>query len=58
MSRHQVVEMISDILEYDGEIRWQTSQPSGQHRKPSSNRKLLELGWDEKNYTPLKEGLK
>lgn len=54
----QVVEMISDILEYDGEIRWQTSQPSGQHRKPSSNRKLLELGWDEKNYTPLKEGLK
>jgi len=54
----EVVEMICDELEYDGEIVWQTDQPSGQHRKPSSNQKLLDLGWKKENYTPLKEGLK
>lgn len=53
-----VVEEICNILEYDGEVRWDTSKPSGQFRKPSSNQKLLDLGWDVKNYTPLKEGLK
>ena len=54
----EVVEMICDILGYDGGLEWQTDQPSGQHRKPSSNQKLLDLGWKKENYTPLKEGLK
>ncbi len=54
----EVVEMICDILGYDGELEWQTDQPSGQYRKPSSNQKLLDLGWKKENYTPLKEGLK
>jgi nucleoside-diphosphate-sugar epimerase len=39
-------------------LKWQTDQPSGQHRKPSSNQKLLDLGWKKEDYTPLKEGLK
>ena len=54
----EVVEMICDILGYDGGLEWQTDQPSGQHRKPSSNKKLLDLGWRKENYTSLKEGLK
>lgn len=54
----EVVEMICELLEYDGKIEWQTDKPSGQHRKPSSNQKLIKLGWREENYTPLKEGLK
>ena len=54
----EVVEMICDILGYDGKLEWQTDQPSGQRRKPSSNQKLLDLGWEKENYTPLKEGLK
>ena len=54
----EVVEIICDILGYDGELEWQTDQPSGQRRKPSSNQKLLDLGWKKENYTPLKEGLK
>ena len=54
----EVVEIICDILGYDGELEWQTDQPSGQHRKPNSNQKLLDLGWKKENYTPLKEGLK
>lgn len=54
----EVVEMICDILGYDGELEWQTDQPSGQYRKPSSNQKLLDLGWRKEDYTPLEEGLK
>lgn len=54
----EVVEVICELLEYDGKIEWQTDKPSGQHRKPSSNQKLIKLGWREENYTPLKEGLK
>ena len=54
----EVVEMICDILGYDGELEWQTEQPSGQLRKPSSNQKLLDLGWKKEYYTSLKEGLK
>ena len=54
----EVVEMVCDIMAYDGQIQWQTDQPSGQYRKPSSNQKLLNLGWKKEDYTPLKEGLK
>jgi GDP-L-fucose synthase len=53
----QVVEMICSILEYNGKVKWDTRMPSGQHRKPSSNRKLLDLGWDKKWYTSLEKGL-
>jgi GDP-L-fucose synthase len=54
----EVVEMICKVLEYKGQIVWQTDKPSGQHRKPSSNQKLLDLGWKKEKYTPLDVGLK
>ena len=54
----EVVTMICQILEYDGRVIWDTSKPSGQYRKPSSNAKLLELGWKKENYTPFLKGLK
>ena len=54
----QIVEFLCEFLEYGGKIIWDTSMPSGQFRKPSSNAKLLALGWKEQDYTPLKEGLK
>tara|TARA_R110002074_G_scaffold110272_2_gene237303 strand:+ start:6555 stop:7487 length:933 start_codon:yes stop_codon:yes gene_type:complete len=53
-----VASMICEILEYNGDIHWQTDKPSGQFRKPSSNQKLLDLGWKKKWYTPFKKGLK
>jgi len=53
----EVVDLITEILEYDGKIVWRTDMPSGQHRKPTSNEKLINLGWDRNNYTPLKKGL-
>jgi len=53
----EVVNILCELLEYDGEIIWDTSQPTGQVRKPSSNKKLLDLGWKTEDYTPLKAGL-
>ncbi len=49
---------ISDILQFDGEIKWDRNKPSGQYRKPSDNSKLLELGWHQENYSNLRESLK
>jgi GDP-L-fucose synthase len=53
-----VVENICQILEYRGKIRWDTSKPPGQHKKPSDNTKLIEMGWDKNDFTPLDVGLK
>ncbi len=54
----ELVEIICETLEYNGDIVWQTDKPSGQYRKPSSNQKLLDLGWRKEDYTSLREGLK
>ncbi len=53
----EVVKMVCSILEYDGDILWNTEMPSGQYRKPSSNQKLLDLGWKKEWYTSLEKGL-
>ena len=54
----EVVSMICKIFEYNGDIVWRTDNPAGQYRKPSSNKKLLNLGWKKEDYTPLNIGLK
>ena len=54
----EVVDLLCKFLKYKGEIVWNIDKPAGQHRKPSSNQKLLDLGWDKNAYTPLATGLK
>ena len=54
----EVVQILCDELEYDGKIEWDITKPNGQFKKPSSNKKLLDLGWKEEDYTSLKTGLK
>lgn len=54
----EVVKILCELLEYDGKIKWNTDKPNGQFRKPSSNKKLLDLGWKKEDYIPLKDGLK
>jgi len=54
----EVVDLLCELLVYDGEVVWNTNKPSGQYRKPSSNANLLELGWKKENYTSLRKGLK
>lgn len=53
----QISELICKIYDYNGEIKWDTSAPRGQFRKPSSDKKLIELGWDPQAYTGLEQSL-
>ena len=53
-----VVSLLCRYLKYDGDIVWNTDKPSGQFRKPSCNKKLLDLGWKKEWYTPFEIGLK
>jgi len=57
VSIKQVAEMVADVVGFNGEIVWDISKPTGQHRKPSDNSKLIELGWEKKSYTNFKEAL-
>lgn len=52
VSIREAVEMVAKILEYNGDIFWDETKPSGQHRKPSRGGRVLH------EYTPLREGLK
>lgn len=49
--------MIAEEIGYKGGINFDRSKPDGQFEKPSSNKKLRDLGCDFQ-YTPLREGLK
>jgi GDP-L-fucose synthase len=53
----QVVELIVEYMEFNGEVKWLVDKPNGQHRKPSSNKKLLSVIGDY-NFTTLEIGLK
>jgi len=57
-SLKEAIEIIKKELDYKGDIICDTSKPKGQVRKPSSNQKLLNLGWKNEWYTPLEIGLK
>ena len=57
ISIKEVANKIKKILDFKGNIIWNTNKPTGQYRKPSSNKKLLKLGWKKDDYTPLDEGL-
>ena len=54
-----VANIICEFLDYNfNNIEWDTTKPSGQHKKPSSNKKLIDIGWDDEKYTSLRDGLK
>jgi len=53
----EVAELIAAYVDYDNQIDWDTSKPAGQLRKPSSNKRLLELGWRQSMYTDFKVSL-
>jgi len=49
--------LIGHEIGFKGDIVFDSSKPDGQFKKPSSNKRLLELGW-KGSYTPLEKGLK
>jgi len=53
----QVVDLIVEHMDFKGKVKWLTDKPNGQHRKPSSNAKLLSI-IGEYNFTTLEKGLK
>ena len=53
-----IIHIIKKQLDYSGEIVFDISKPKGQIRKPTSNKKFLDLGWKKEWYTPLEIGLK
>ena len=57
ISIKDVVQMIADAFEFDGQIIWMDDKPDGQFRKPSDNSKLKSLMPDYK-FIPLQEGIK
>ena len=53
-----VVNKIFKIFEYECDVFWDTQKPSGQYKKPSCNKNLISLGWQENNYTNFDIALK
>ena len=51
-----LVEKVSDMLEFNGEIVWDELMPEGQHRKPSSNSNFLNIH-GRFDYLEIKDGL-
>ncbi len=56
ISIKDLVNMIKDIVEFDGEILFDPSKPDGNPRKLMDSSKLHSLGWEPQ--TLLKDGLK
>ena len=52
-----LAQIIAEEVGYKGSSNFDMSKPDGQHEKPSSNKKLRDLGCNIQ-YTPLREGLK
>jgi len=52
-----LAEKIAKIMRFNGKIIWDNSRPAGQHRKPSSNASLIDLGWESSDYVGLDLGL-
>jgi GDP-L-fucose synthase len=53
----ELVSIISEEVGFNGNLVFDASKPDGQFEKPSSNEKLMSLGWDGK-YTNLRSGIK
>ena len=58
ISIYALVKIVCELLNYNGEILWDESMPKGQYRKPSSNQKFIDFGWDQDEYTDLTSGLR
>jgi len=57
ISIKEIVDVIVEIMNFKGEVIWDTSKPDGQFRKPSDNSKIKNYLPNFK-FTPLYEGLK
>ena len=54
----KIAELIAKYMNFKGSIIWDVSKPSGQHRKPSDNTKLMNLDPDPQIYTNFEKALR
>lgn len=56
-SIRELAETIAEIMEFEGEIVFETGKPDGQLRKPSDN-SVIKTMFPDFSFTPLRDGLK
>jgi len=44
-------------MNFNNKIYWDVSKPNGQYKKPSSNAKLINIGWNKNKYTDINDSL-
>ena len=52
-----VADMVAKILNFNGDVIWNTKKPSGQYKKPSDNSRLLSIGFQNYDYTKFEISL-
>ena len=52
----EIVEIIKDVVDYKGNIIWDTTKPNGTPKRLLDSTKLFNLGWKPK--VELRQGLK
>ena len=52
-----VADMVAKILNFNGDVIWNTKKPSGQYKKPSDNSRLLIIGFQNYDYTKFEISL-
>ena len=57
ISIKEVVDIIIEIMNFKGSVKWDSSKPDGQFRKPSDNSKIKNY-LPNFNFTPIYDGLK
>ncbi len=57
ISISEIVGIIADLMEYDGQIIFDRTKPDGQYRKPSDNSVIKNM-FPDFEFTPVKEGLR
>ena len=57
ISIESVVEIISNAMEFQGEIIFDKSKPDGQYRKPSDN-SVIKSMFPDFEFTPIRDGIK
>lgn len=57
VSIKEVVNLVVELMEFEGKVIWDESKPNGQYRKPSDNSKIKKYLPNFK-FTSLKDGLK
>ncbi len=58
ISIKDMANMIANIMNFKGNIVWDSTKPDGQLRKPSSNSKLTALGWTQDQFIDHETALK